>query len=233
MTDAEAEDYREDEKGPERLCIVTRIRRSPEGMIRFVRAPDGRAVPDIRKKLPGRGVWITAERRHVEDAVKRRLFSRGFRTETAVSPELADETEVLLLRAARESLSLANKAGLVVSGFAKVESAAAKGGMLALIEAPEGAPDGRRKMRSAVRRGLREGQRTIPILDVLDSEDLGLALGRPHVIHAALLVGPASRACAERLQAVQRWRGREEPEALGPGTLPAEEDDQPARTRAE
>jgi hypothetical protein len=233
MTSAEADDYREDEKGPERLCIVTRERRSPQMMIRFVRSPDGSAVPDLKRKLPGRGVWITAERRFVEEAAKKRLFSRGFKTETAVSPALADETEVLLVRAARESLSLANKAGLVVSGFAKVESAAAKGGMLALIEAPEGAADGRRKMRSAVRRGLREGQRTIPILDVLDSEDLGLALGRPHVIHAALLDGPASRACAERLQAVQRWRGREEPEALGPGTDPAREDDQPARTRAE
>ncbi len=227
------EDYEEDERGPERLCIVTRLRKAPDEMIRFVRAPDGTVIPDLKRRLPGRGVWVTADRASVEDALRRKLFARGFKGDAKAPPTLADETETLLVRAAREFVSLANKAGLVVSGFAKVEAAIGKGGVLALIQARDGAEDGLRKMMAAARRHLREGGRAVPILGALDSEDLGLALGRPHVIHAALLDGPASRACAERLQAVQRWRGREEPEASGPGTDPAQEDDQPARIRAE
>ncbi len=223
----------DDERGPERMCIVTRARHAPDAMIRFVRGPDGSAVPDLKRKLPGRGVWITAERSFVEDAVRKKLFSRAFKTETIVSPNFADEVEFLLVRAAREFVSLANKAGLVVAGFAKVESAIEQGGVFALLEARDGAPDGLRKMRAAVRRHVREGGREAQILGALDSEDLGLALGRPHVIHAALLDGPVSRACALRLQAVERWRGRKDPEAPVAGTDPTDEDDQPARTRAE
>ncbi len=111
----------------ERTCIVTRTVREPDDLIRFVRAPDGSVVPDIRCRLPGRGVWVTAERGMVAEAVARRLFSRGLRAEARAAGDLPDQTGALLADAALSLLALANKAGLAVTGFEKTAEAARKG----------------------------------------------------------------------------------------------------------
>ena len=119
----------DDETGSERTCIVTRKRSSPETMLRFVRAPDGAVVPDLKRKLPGRGVWLTPNRAIVEAAVKKKVFSRAFKTEAKPSADLAELVDGLLERLARESFSLANTAGQIVAGFGKVEEALAHGGV--------------------------------------------------------------------------------------------------------
>jgi predicted RNA-binding protein YlxR (DUF448 family) len=224
-----------EDKGSERQCIVTRARRAPEELMRFVRGPDGSVVPDLKRKLPGRGVWITPQRRYVADAVKKKLFSRAFRADTQATDALPDQVDALLLRAARDGVSLANKAGLVVSGFTKVESAIGSGGLVGLIEATDGAEDGRRKLLQAIERRRRGGGRAIPVLRGLSSEDLGLALGRSHVIHAALAEGPASRTCVARLHALEFYRASDAPAAGAPTAFkPSDpDDDQPARIRAE
>ena len=98
---------------PERTCIVTREAQSPAGLIRFVLGPDNQVVPDLRHKLPGRGVWVTARFDKVEEAAKRRLFSRAFKTEARASETLAADIESLLREDLRQGLSLANKAGSV------------------------------------------------------------------------------------------------------------------------
>src|ERR1700712_4421958 len=100
---------KDDETGPERTCIVTRQKADPEAMIRFVIGPDVTVVPDIRRKLPGRGVWVTANADIVARAVKKSSFARGFKTKVAVSPTLAAETEELLARDCLQALSMANK----------------------------------------------------------------------------------------------------------------------------
>ena len=107
---------------PQRTCIVTRTVRAPHEMIRFVLDPEGRVVADLNEKLPGRGVWVTANREMVAQAVKRRAFSRGLKAEAKVSPTLPDEIDAALYRDLRQGFSLAKKAGAVVTGFAKVEA---------------------------------------------------------------------------------------------------------------
>jgi uncharacterized protein len=173
-----------------RTCIVTRAKAAPESLLRFVRAPDGVVVPDLRLKLPGRGVWVTADAKTVAQAVKRKAFARGFKAEVRVSETLADEVAALMQRACLQSLSLAKKAGEVVAGFGKVATAAQAGMLAGLINASDGSEDGRRKLRQAFRRAGVE----VPEIKLFTQTQLSLALGGANVIHAAVTRGAAARA---------------------------------------
>jgi uncharacterized protein len=198
----------DDEEGPGRLCVATRTVRPVEELIRFVAGPDGGLVPDLKHRLPGRGVWVTATRGAIEEAVRRKAFGRSLKTGVVVPATLADDIDALLAKTARDSVSLANKAGAVVSGFSKVEAAIGRGSLAAVLEATDAAPDGVRKIAQALRRRFGEKAESFPVIAVLESTELGLALGRPHVIHAALLEGPVSRAALARLRALERYRDR-------------------------
>lgn len=199
----------DDETGSERTCIVTRKRSSPETMLRFVRSPDGMVVPDLKRKLPGRGVWLTPNRAVIETAIKKKAFTRAFKTEVKTSTDIAEMVDGLLERSAREAFSLANKAGQVVAGFGKVEEALGHGGVLAILHASDAASDGIRKVAQLVRRAQEAGSREIKVIAAMPSDDLGLALGRSHVIHAALLNGSASLACLQKLEFLRAYRADE------------------------
>ncbi|WP_407157242.1 RNA-binding protein [Bradyrhizobium sp. STM 3557] len=195
-----------------RMCAVSREVRPIAELIRFVVAPSGEVVPDIKRKLPGRGLWITASRQTVAEAVRRHHFSRGFKKNVRVAPTLADHTEALLVRGTVEALAIAAKAGQVVTGFAKVESALSqpqgRSALAALIHAADGAADGIRKL-DALARQIEAGKGSapaLPIVTCLTSEELDLALGRANVIHAAVLAGPASRTFLSRSQILVRYR---------------------------
>ena len=166
----------------ERMCIVTRSHGEPDDLVRFVRGPDGTVVPDIRCELPGRGVWVQARRALVAEAVKRRLFRRGLGEDCLAPDGLPEQVADLLRRTALNYLSLANKAGLVIAGFEKVAAAIGKGRVSVLLEAADGAEDGRRKLVGKLNSSGQEAE----IVRSFDSAALDLALGRPHVIHAAL-----------------------------------------------
>lgn len=186
----------------ERTCIVTRQSGSPSALIRFVADPQGRLVPDLKAELPGRGAWVGVSRACVQKAVSKGLFSRALKTQLMVPGDLAEQVERLLRKAALGRLGLARKAGLVVLGFAKVEAAIIRGGVAALVEARDGAPDGRRQIERAVRRaGLEpaQGRQTdgLPIFACFDGAELDLALGRTNAIHAAVLEGAAGSSFIE------------------------------------
>jgi uncharacterized protein len=187
----------------ERLCVATREVRPVSQLIRFVIGPDGEAVPDLKRKLPGRGVWVTATRDVLGEAIKRKVFARGFKRDVRLPPDLLDRTGRLLERAALDALAIVAKAGSVVSGFAKVEKALAHDHVLALLNAAEAAPDGVKKLHAALRRSPKGG--SIPVIQVLSGAQLDLALGRPNVIHAALLAGPVSDTFLARLRRLERF----------------------------
>jgi predicted RNA-binding protein YlxR (DUF448 family) len=191
-----------------RMCAVTREVRPIDELIRFVVSPQGEVIPDLKRKLPGRGLWVSASRRTVAEAVRRNQFSKGFKRDVRAAPTLPADTEALLVRSATEALAMAAKAGQVVSGFSKVEGALQQGQAEALIHASDGAADGIRKLDAIVRqRGGNHGESTeIPIVNVLTSAELDLALGRSNVIHAALLAGPASKTFLSRCQILVRYR---------------------------
>jgi uncharacterized protein len=189
---------------PERMCVATREVRPVADLIRFVVGPDGAAVPDLKSKLPGRGVWVTATQDALNEAIKRKTLARGFKRDVRLAPDLVAQTETLLERAALDALAMAGKAGLVVAGFTRVETALAHDTVVGLIHAADGSPDGIRKLDGALRR--RAPVNPIAVVRSLTSLQLDLALGRPNVIHAALLAGPASDTFLARLRRLERFR---------------------------
>jgi predicted RNA-binding protein YlxR (DUF448 family) len=196
--------------GSERLCIVTREVKPVSEMIRFVIGPDQHVVPDLRRRLPGRGVWVTATRAAVAQAVKRRAYARGFKADVGVAPGLADEVERLLERSALDALSMVRKAGRAALGFAQVERALASEPVVALLHAADAGREGVRKL-AAARSRLGEKAEDVPVMDRFTAAQLDLAFGRPNVVHAALLAGSASDGFLARYRNLERFR------AIGPG----------------
>jgi predicted RNA-binding protein YlxR (DUF448 family) len=188
----------------ERMCVVTREVRPVADLIRFVIGPDGEAVPDLKRRLPGRGVWVTATHDALAEAVKRKALARGFKRQVRLAADLVVQTERLLERAVLDALAMAGKAGLVASGFGKTEAALARDRVVGVIHAAEAAADGVRKLDAALRRLQPEGK--ITVISGLTSAHLDLALGRPNVVHAALLAGPASDTFLARFQRLERFR---------------------------
>jgi predicted RNA-binding protein YlxR (DUF448 family) len=191
-----------EERGSERTCVVTGEKGSPETMLRFALSPDGVVTPDIRRKLPGRGVWTRLDRDTVARAAAKGGFARGFRKPVQARPELAAEVDALLAADALQFLALVNKSGLVVAGFAKVESAVKAGRVCALIHASEGASDGIEKLD----RLARSSGRSVATINLFESSQLDLALGRSNVIHAALHAGPASAAFLAKFARLTAYR---------------------------
>jgi predicted RNA-binding protein YlxR (DUF448 family) len=219
---------RTDRSATVRMCAVTRQVRPIDELIRFVVSPQSEVLADLKRKLPGRGLWVTASRQTVAEAVKRHQFSKGFKREVRVAPTLAADTEALLVRGAIDALAMAAKAGQVVAGFSKVEGAlegAFKGpskgpSVHALIHASDGALDGIRKLDAIVRQntGNLEESSPFPVVTALTSEQLDLALGRSNVIHAALLAGPASKTFLSRSQILVRYRMADDDRTAGHAT---------------
>lgn len=205
MPASHAGDIADDRRALERLCVATRLVRPVADLIRFVASAEGVLTPDLKRRLPGRGVWVTASRAAFGEAVRKKAFARALKRPVAVPDGLGATIEALLERRALEMLSLANKAGLVVAGFAKVMERVQAGRATAVIQAAEGAPDGARKLASAAHRAYLGGGAPVFITNFRSSQ-LDLALGRTNVIHAALGAGPASAGFLDRAAALAFWR---------------------------
>jgi len=197
----------------ERLCIATGQTGPVAGMVRFVRAPSGEVVPDIAGDLPGRGVWISAQRDLVDRAIQRRAFARGLTPDVkkgsggpgalSVPQDLSEEVERQLAKRCLDLLGLARRSGALTAGAEKVTALAKAKKIVVLIEARDGAADGREKLR-----WLCPG---VPVVDLFSSRELGLALGRENVVHAALTSdGFADRFITEvrRLQGFRSLEGQ-------------------------
>ena len=187
-----------------RQCALTRTERPVAELIRFAESPEGGIVPDVDGKAPGRGVWITLSFASVEEAVKRKVFSRSLKTQVAVPAELALLTRTRLEQRLTGALGLARKAGALVTGAAKVAALVERKGAAALITASDAAPDSRRKMLQSVRRAY-ETHEAPEHIESLGSDQLGLALGLENVIHAALAPGAAANSVIERARRLVRF----------------------------
>jgi predicted RNA-binding protein YlxR (DUF448 family) len=154
-------------------------------LLRFVLGPDGSVLPDLARKLPGRGMWVEARREAVNTAVKRSAFSRAAKTKVAASPDLADQVEHGLMRRLSHTLGLARRSGDLTLGFEKAASALEGGKAAWMIEAADGAPDGRRKLLNIARRSAKPPK----LFGVFTAQELSLALGVEPVVHCVFLAG--------------------------------------------
>ncbi|SHJ01088.1 RNA-binding protein [Wenxinia saemankumensis] len=194
--------------GPERRCIVTAETAPASGLVRFVVGPEGQVVPDILGKLPGRGMWVTADRAVIEKAGKGQ-FARAAKAQVTVPEGLADEVERQLARHVVDLVALARKAGLAIAGFEKVKSALADGEVKVLLQASDGSERGKSKLWTPT--GAR-------YFNCLTGDELGLAFGRQNVIHGAL----ASGGLADRvIEEAAKLRGLRQGRLETPGAASA------------
>lgn len=197
-------------RGPQRTCVVTRQLLDKAEMIRFVLDPAGQVVPDLRGDLPGRGYWVKADRGTLAEGIRRNVFSRVTKGAARVDPGLVDRLAATLARQVLDQLGLAKKSGHLVAGFEKVEAALRAGKVALLVEASDGAPDGRAKLARLAGSG-------VEIWAPLPSAALAPALGREHAVHVAVKPG----GMAERLKVTLRRHAGFMP---GPGSGAATND---------
>ncbi|MEX1661171.1 RNA-binding protein [uncultured Thioclava sp.] len=169
-----------DRDDPERRCIVTGDVQPKAGLVRFVLGPDGMIYPDIAEKLPGRGIWVTADRDVLETAIKKGLFARAAKAPAKTPENMADMVESALASRVVELISLVRKSGRAVIGFEKVKGWLADGRAKVLLQASDGSDRGKGKLWTP------EGGRWF---GCLTSQELGLAFGRDRAIHGALAAG--------------------------------------------
>lgn len=187
---------------PERRCIATGEVQPKRGLIRFGISPDGQIVPDILEKLPGRGVWVAAERSALSEATKKGLFARGAKQAVTVSDTLVDDVETLLAKRLIDGISMARKAGSAIAGFEKVKDWLGKDEARILFQASDGSERGKSKLHAPGGRGS--------FFEVLTASELGLSFGRERVIHAALGFGGLTERIREdaiRLSGVRELNG--------------------------
>lgn len=170
----------------ERMCMVRRTRMPVARMIRFVRAPDGSVIPDLTARLPGRGVWLHSDREVIASAATPKGgFSRGFKDAVQVDQSLVEQVERQLVERCQSTLGLAKRSGGIILGYDQVRSEVQKRKPGWLIEASDGALDGRRRV---VGLAVAMYDR-VRVASALTSEELGMAFGRDHVVHALLKTG--------------------------------------------
>ncbi|MCP5084445.1 MAG: RNA-binding protein [Alphaproteobacteria bacterium] len=183
---------------PERRCIVTGETQPKAGLIRFVADPDSMIVADLLGKLPGRGIWVSADRIAIEKACRQGLFSRAAKQRVKTPDGFANVIEAALASRVIHLISLARKAGQAVAGFEKVKSWLVSGEAAVLLQASDGSERGKTK--------LRPPDETGAFVGVLTGSELGLAFGRENVIHGALAAGGLTQRVVEEATKLQGLR---------------------------
>ncbi len=190
-----------DRDDPERKCIATGEVQPKTGLIRFVVGPEAQIVPDVLEKLPGRGIWVSADRDALEKAVTKGLFARSAKQPVTVPDGLVDQVERQLARHVVDLIALTRKSGRAVAGFEKVKGWLAEGRAKVLFQASDGSERGKGKLWTP------EGGRWF---GVLTSSEMGLAFGRESVIHGALAAGGLGNTCCRGSHAAlgpsRKWR---------------------------
>ncbi len=172
-------------RGTTRRCIASGMLLDKSELLRFVVGPEGRVVPDLGGKLPGRGLWLLPRRDMIEKACRRNLFARAARAPVGVPEDLAEQVARAIRRRCLDLIGLARRAGLVTAGHQKVRSQLASGSAAVLVQAQDAARGGREKLAALARASGMIG----PVLEVFDAEELGQVLGRDSAVHVVLAPG--------------------------------------------
>ena len=199
----DADDDGLDPKGPERRCIVTGQILAKSQLLRFVVSPDGEVVADVAGRLPGRGIWLCPLRDVVNTAVGKKLFARAAKRQVQVAADLADRIESLLVGRCLSTLGMARRSGRAIAGNEKVRAEIIAGRAGVVLEASDGAADGVSRMR-ALASGL-------PVVDLLDSAELGSVFGRETTVHGVVAPGVLARNLVEQAAFLAGFRQASRP----------------------
>lgn len=186
-------------RAPERRCLVSRESLPRDQLIRFVVAPDGRIVPDIEGRLPGRGLWLRAARDIVNAACAGRVFAKAARAPVVVEDALADRVEGLLFRRCLDLVGLARRAGDAVAGYEKVRATLTGGKPALLLLASDSGTEGRRKLLPMAG--------DVPLIDLFTSAELGGVFGRERAVYVAVAPGGLARRLLTDARRLAGFRG--------------------------
>jgi predicted RNA-binding protein YlxR (DUF448 family) len=181
-----------------RRCIATRAPRPAGSLIRFVVGPDASLVADLAGRLPGRGMWVGADRAVLARAIARNQFAKAARAPVNAAPELVDQVSSMLLRRCLDLVGLARRAGELVAGFDQVAEWLRHGRCGLVLTASDGSADGRRRIEALAG--------DVPVLGPFDRRELGSAVGRDNVVHVCLKPAGLSRQLLEELGRLQGFR---------------------------
>jgi hypothetical protein len=202
----DAEPAVHDDGGTLRLCAATREALSPDDLIRFVADPSGDIVPDLARRLPGRGVWVKADKTVVARAVRANVFAKSLKRAVRAAPELPERLDHLIEKRVLEALAIAKKAGLVTTGFQQVDELVESGAATVLVQAADAADGGRDKIQRKFAAVARARGRNAALVTSLSTEQLSLAMGRSNVVHAALIHGGAAERFFDEAERLKRYR---------------------------
>lgn len=191
-----------------RTCIVTRTEKSPDEMIRFVIGPDNQVFPDLKRKLPGRGVWVTADRKILEEAISKNLFARGFKDKVKVDDNLPQLVEDLLRQISLQALAMTKKAGLVATGQAKAETMIREGAASTLLQASDAGTDGVKKLAAAIKAQKVYETRETMLINEFSSEELDKTLNGTNTMYVALLNGGASKKLVKMINKLMNYKAQ-------------------------
>ncbi len=200
-----------------RMCIVTRESGSPDELIRFVAAPDGTVVADLKRQLPGRGCWVKIDRSLVDKAVAKKLFARALKADVKAAAELGETVDTLLVQQLMQMMNMARKAGQFVTGSAKVDAAVRSGAAIAVFHATNAAEDGVRKIdqaRKAWHLGM-ETEEEVPSYRLFSESEMEGLMGQNAFIHAAVLAGQAGEGVVKRAKMLEQYRNGGQSRAAG------------------
>ena len=199
-----------DQDDPERRCIATGESQPKAGLVRFVVGPEAQLVPDLLNRLPGRGIYVSADRAAIDKAAKKGLFARAAKASVKVPDGLADMVEAGLARRVTDLISMARKAGDAVTGYEKVKDWLTKGQARVLIQASDGSERGKSKLHAPAGEG--------GFIGCMTAQELGLSFGREHAIHAALAAGGLTRRVVEEAARLAGMRLSAQGLRIGGGT---------------
>jgi len=200
-----------------RMCIVTRESGSPDELIRFVAAPDGTVIADLKRQLPGRGCWVKIDRSLVDKAVAKKLFARALKADVKAAADLGETVGMLLAQQLMQMMNMARKAGQFVTGSAKVDAAVRSGAAIAVFHATNAAEDGVRKIdqaRKAWHLGM-ETEEEVPSYRLFSESEMEGLMGQNAFIHAAVLAGQAGEGVVKRAKMLEQYRNGGQSRAAG------------------
>ncbi len=167
------------DKQTERKCVLKGEVKETSELLRFVKTPDSRLVPDFDKKLGGRGLYVSNGKKNLQEALKKNLFIKSIHLFLKIPEDLTNMVENLLYKKGLEAMNLARKAGALVTGFEKVKAEIKQGKVSFLIEATNAAEDSRQKIEAC--------KGDMEVLEVYDSDDISNALQTENTVYAAVL----------------------------------------------
>lgn len=185
------------EKELTRKCVATGQIKPTDELLRFVKTPDSRLVPDFNKKLSGRGLYVSNSKTLLKKALEKNLFIKSIHLFLKISEDFEQNVEHLLHQKGLDWLNLARKAGAVVAGFEKVKAHILKNKVAFVVEATDAADDGSRKMAALLK--------NLEVLKVYSSQDLSAAMRKGNAVYVAVLKSDVAKATYQNIKRYQTF----------------------------